>query len=138
MMTDFYIPFRQLIAISVWAQFFCNCQGEESPLKFIVHRRLFSTEGHLPMTFAFDRQSSSTKGRLPPKVVSHQRLSSTEDNLSPKVVFHRRSSFTEGCPPMTVVVVTLTITEMKKHHKVEYVQCRVRSVNVPVFCSPAS
>ena len=51
--SKFYFRLRPLIANPVWAQLFCDCQGEASPLKVVFHRR-----------------SSYTKSCLPPKVLT--------------------------------------------------------------------
>ena len=98
-----YFQLRQRIAIVVWAQLFCDCQGEASPLKVVFHRRSSYTEGRLPSKIIFHQRLdvirgrlSSNKGCLPPKVVFHQRLFSTKGCFPPKFVSHERSFSIEG------------------------------------------
>ena len=104
----FYFRLRQLIAIPVWAQLWCDCKEKSH------HQRSSSTGGCLPPKVVshwrssstkevYHRRSSSTDSHLPPKVIFHQRssifhcrLSSTKGHLTCKVVFHWRSSSTEG------------------------------------------
>ena len=95
----------QWIAIPIWAQLCCDCQGGESPPKVFFHWRVSSTEVHhlLPPRVIIHQRSSSTEGYLPPKVVFHQRSSSIESCLSLKVIFHWRSSSTGGPLPTKVI-----------------------------------
>ena len=68
-----------------------------------IHRRLSSTEGHLPPKVVLHQKSYSTEGCLPQKVIFHWRSSSTEGCLPPKVPLHRKSSSTKGCLPLKVI-----------------------------------
>ena len=40
----FYFWMKKLIVIRVWAQLCCGCQGEESPMKVVFHKRSSSTK----------------------------------------------------------------------------------------------
>ena len=100
----FYFWMKKLIVIRVWAQLCCGCQGEESPMKVVFHKRSSSTKGYLPLKVALHWRSSSTKDRPLPKVIFHQWLSSNESCLPSKVVFHWWLSSTDGCLPPKVIV----------------------------------
>ena len=98
-----YFWLRQLIAIPVWAQLCCECQGEDSLPKVVFHRRSSSTEVCPPLKVVFHQSLSTTDGRLPSKAIFHRRPTSTIVCLPPKVIFLSKLVFTKSCLPPKVV-----------------------------------